>query len=84
MSNNYKRIREDAMDLPDGQRESLAVDLLNTLMDSRAAIPVSQVWLDEAAARADAVDRGKAKTSSDAEVDRRVAPILVAAKKKVG
>jgi hypothetical protein len=60
-------IRREALSLPAQERAELAEQLLSSL-DALSEDEVAQLWLNEAARRADEIDRGEAKRFSAADV----------------
>lgn len=68
-------IRREALSLPVQQRAELAEQLLSSL-DSLSEAEVGQLWLQEAARRADELDRGLAKRVSADDVRRKAQALL--------
>ena len=60
-------IRREALSLPAQERAELAEQLLSSL-DALSEGEVAQLWLSEAARRADEIDRSVAKRFSAADV----------------
>jgi hypothetical protein len=60
-------IRREALSLPAQERAELAEQLLSSL-DALSEDEVAQLWLNEAARRADEIDRSVAKRFSAADV----------------
>jgi hypothetical protein len=60
-------IRREALSLPAQERAELAEQLLSSL-DALSEDEVAQLWLHEAARRADEIDRGVAKRFAAADV----------------
>ena len=67
---NAEPIRQDALSLPVQARAELAEQLLSSL-DSLSEAQIAQLWLVEAARRAEDMDRGAAKRISADEVCRQ-------------
>lgn len=72
---NTETIRRDALSLPAQQRAELAEQLLSSL-DSLSESEIAQLWLVEAARRAQAIDQGSAKRISAADVRRQAQALL--------
>jgi Putative addiction module component len=66
---NTQSIQREAMRLPIGERAALAAQLLASLEDLPDA-EVQQLWLAEAARRADEIDRGVVALVSSKDVAR--------------
>lgn len=68
-------IRREALSLPIQERAELAEQLLSSL-DSLSELEMEQLWLQEAARRAEEMDRGLAKRVSADEVRRQAQALL--------
>ncbi len=66
---NTQSIHREAMLLPTGERAALAAQLLASLEDLPDA-EVAQLWLNEAARRADEIDTGVVTLISSQDVAR--------------
>ena len=73
---NTETIRQEALSLPVQQRAELAEQLLSSL-DALSEAEIEQLWLREAARRADEIDQGLA-TRIPADEARRQAQALIA------
>ena len=60
---DFKALERKALNLPASQRAQLAHELLESL-DSLSDADLQAMWLDEAAQRAEQLDRGTAGTSA--------------------
>ena len=72
---NTETIRQGALSLPVQARAELAEQLLSSL-DSLSEAEIAQLWLVEAARRAEDLDRGVAKRVSADELHHQVQIIL--------
>ena len=72
---NTETIRQGALSLPAQARVELAEQLLQSL-DSLSQAEIDQLWLVEAARRAEDLDRGTAKRVSADEVRRQAQTFL--------
>jgi hypothetical protein len=72
---NTETIRREALSLPAQARAELAEQLLSSL-DSLSEAEIAQLWLHEAARRADYIDRGAAKRVSADEVRHQAQALL--------
>ena len=67
--------RREALSLPAQERAELAEQLLSSL-DSLSEVEIEQLWLQEAARRAEELDRGLAKRVAADEVRRQAQALL--------
>ena len=72
---NTETIRQEALSLPVQQRAELAEQLLSSL-DALSESEIEQLWLREAARRADEIDRGLAKRIPADEAHRQAQALL--------
>ncbi len=72
---NTETIRREALSLPVQARAELAEQLLSSL-DSLSESEIAQLWLLEAARRAEDIDRGAAQRVSADEVRRQAQALL--------
>ena len=72
---NTEAIRREALSLTARERAELAEQLLASL-DALSEDEVAQLWLHEAARRADEIDRGIAKRISAEDVRREAQALL--------
>ena len=72
---NTATIRQEALSLPVQQRAELAEQLLSSL-DALSESEIEQLWLREAARRADEIDQGVAKRIPADEARRRAQALL--------
>ena len=68
-------IRREALALPVQERAELAEQLLSSL-DSLSEVEIEQLWLQEAARRAEELDRGLAKRVAADDVRRQAQALL--------
>ena len=68
-------IRREALSLPVRERAELAEQLLSSL-DALSETEIAQLWLQEAARRAEELDQGLAKRVSADEVRRQAQAML--------
>jgi len=72
---NTETIRREALSLPVQERAELAEQLLSSL-DALSEGEIAQLWLQEAARRAEELDQGFAKRFSADEVRRQAKALL--------
>ena len=72
---NAETIRREALSLPVRERAELAEQLLSSL-DALSETEIAQLWLQEAARRAEELDQGLAKRVSADEVRRQAQAML--------
>ena len=72
---NTETIRQEALSLPVQQRAELAEQLLSSL-DALSETEIEQLWLREAARRADEIDQGVAKRIPADEARRQAQTLL--------
>ena len=72
---NAETIRREALSLPVQERAELAEQLLSSL-DALSETEIAQLWLQEAARRAEELDQGFAKRVSADEVRRQAQALL--------
>ncbi|MEO7241871.1 MAG: addiction module protein [Variovorax sp.] len=72
---NTETIRREALSLPVQERAELAEQLLSSL-DALSEAEIAQLWLQEAARRAEELDQGFAKRISADEVSRQAQALL--------
>ena len=72
---NTEAIRREALSLPIRERAELAEQLLSSL-DALSEAEIEQLWLREAARRADEIDRGVTQRVPAAEVSRQAKALL--------
>ena len=72
---NAETIRREALSLPVRERAELAEQLLSSL-DALSETEIAQLWLQEAARRAEELDQGLAKRVSADEVRRQAQALL--------
>ena len=72
---NTETIRRQALSLPVQERAELAEQLLSSL-DVLSEAEIEQLWLREAARRADELDQGVAKLVAADEVRRQAQTLL--------
>ena len=72
---NTETIRREALSLPVQERAELAEQLLSSL-DVLSEAEIEQLWLREAARRADELDQGVAKRVPADEVRRQAQALL--------
>ena len=72
---NTETIRQEALSLPVQQRAELAEQLLSSL-DALSEAEIEQLWLREAARRADEIDQGVAKRIPADEARRQAQTLL--------
>ena len=72
---NTETIRREALSLPVQARAELAEQLLSSL-DLLSEAEIAQLWLHEAARRAEDIDRGTAKRVSAVEVRHQAQALL--------
>lgn len=72
---NTETIRREALSLPVQERAKLAEQLLSSL-DALSEAEIAQLWLQEAARRAEELDQGSAKRVSADEVRRQAQALL--------
>lgn len=72
---NTETIRREALSLPVQERAKLAEQLLSSL-DALSEAEIDQLWLKEAARRADEIDRGLAKRVPADEVRQQARALL--------
>ena len=72
---NAETIRREALSLPVQERAELAEQLLSSL-DALSETEIAQLWLQEAARRAEELDQGLAKRVSADEVRRQAQALL--------
>ena len=72
---NAETIRREALSLPVQERAELAEQLLSSL-DALSETEIAQLWLQEAARRAEELDQGLAKRVSADEVRRQAQAML--------
>lgn len=68
-------IRREALSLPAEKRAELAEELLSSL-DDLSETQIEQLWFDEAARRAEEIDRGVARKIPAEEVARQAQALL--------
>ena len=68
-------IRREALSLPVQERAELAEQLLSSL-DSLSEVEIEQLWLQEAARRAEELDRGLTKRVAADDVRRQAQALL--------
>lgn len=68
-------IRQEALSLPVQERAELAEQLLSSL-DALSEVEIAQLWLQEAARRAEEMDRGLTKRVAADEVRRQAQALL--------
>ena len=68
-------IRREALSLPVQERAELAEQLLSSL-DSLSEVEIEQLWLQEAARRAEELDHGLAKRVAAGDVRRQAQALL--------
>ena len=72
---NTETLSREALSLPAQARAALAEQLLSSL-DSLSEAEIAQLWLHEAARRAEDIDRGTAKRVSSDEVNAQAKALL--------
>lgn len=72
---NTETIRREALSLPARERAELAEQLLSSL-DALSEAEIEQLWLQEAARRADEMDRGSTMRVAADEVRRQAQALL--------
>ena len=72
---DLETLRRQALSLPVDQRAELAKELLSSL-DEVSEAEAEQLWFQEAARRADEIDRGAAQRIPADEVRRRAHALL--------
>ena len=72
---NTETLCREALSLPVQARAALAEQLLSSL-DSLSEAEIAQLWLHEAARRADDIDRGATKRVSSDEVNTQAKALL--------
>ena len=72
---NTETLCREALSLPVQARAALAEQLLSSL-DSLSEAEIAQLWLHEAARRADDIDRGATKRVSSDEVKTQAKALL--------
>ena len=72
---NTETLSREALSLPAQARAALAEQLLSSL-DSLSEAEIAQLWLHEAARRAEDIDRGTTKRVSSDEVNAQAKALL--------
>ena len=72
---DVETIRREALSLPVQKRAELAEQLLSSL-DALSETEVEQLWFEEAARRAEEIDRGVARRIPSEEVSRQAHDLL--------